>query len=94
MSTPGEILISALVEEGILVVRIRDNGVGIPAEKLALIHAGVEVSTSGLGIGLQNVEQRLLILYGKSAAFVIESREGKGTEVILKIPPAAAAERF
>lgn len=94
MSTPGEILISALVEEGTLVVRIRDNGVGIPAEKLALIHAGVEVSTSGLGIGLQNVEQRLLILYGKSAAFVIESREGKGTEVILKIPPATAAERF
>ena len=94
MSTPGEILISALVEEEILVVRIRDNGVGIPAEKLTLIHAGVEVSTSGLGIGLQNVAQRLQILYGKSADFAIESREGEGTEVILRIPPAGAAEPF
>jgi len=94
MSTPGEILISALVEEETLVVRIRDNGVGIPAEKLTLIHAGVEVSTSGLGIGLQNVEQRLQILYGKRAAFAIESREGKGTEVTLRIPPATVAERF
>ncbi len=94
MSKPGEILISALVENQILVVRIWDNGVGIPAEKLALIHAGVEVSTSGLGIGLQNVEQRLQLLYGKRAVFVIESREGKGTQVTLRIPPAAAAEHF
>jgi len=94
MSTPGEILISALVEEENLVVRIRDNGVGITAEKLARIHAGVEVSTSGLGIGLQNVEQRLQILYGKSAVFVIESSEGKGTEVTLRIPSDAAAVRF
>jgi two-component system sensor histidine kinase LytS len=94
MSKPGEILISALVENQILVVRIWDNGVGIPAEKLALIHAGVEVSTSGLGIGLQNVEQRLQLLYGKRAVFVIESREGKGTQVTLRIPSAAAAEHF
>ncbi|ODA38956.1 sensor histidine kinase [Desulfosporosinus sp. BG] len=94
MSTLGEILISAFVEEEILVVRIWDNGVGIPAEKLALIHAGVEVSTSGLGIGLQNVAQRLQILYGKRADFVIKSKAGAGTEVTLKLPPAAAAERI
>ncbi|EGW36401.1 sensor histidine kinase [Desulfosporosinus sp. OT] len=94
MSTLGEILISALVEEEILVVRIWDNGVGIPAEKLALIHAGVEVSTSGLGIGLQNVAQRLQILYGKRADFVITSKAGAGTEVTLKLPAAAAAERI
>ncbi|OLN27748.1 sensor histidine kinase [Desulfosporosinus metallidurans] len=94
MSTPGEIVISAFVEEDILVVRIGDNGVGIPAETLTRILTGVEVSTSGLGIGLQNVAQRLLILYGKKAEFVIESREGKGTEVTLRIPPAAAAERL
>lgn len=93
MSTPGEILISALIEEEILVVRIWDNGVGIPADKLTRIHSGVEVSTSGLGIGLQNIAQRLQILYEKRADFVIESREGKGTEVTLRIP-AAAAERF
>jgi len=94
MSTPGEILISARVEEESLVVRISDNGVGIPAEKLACIHAGVEVTTLGLGIGLQNVAQRLQILYGKRAGFVIESREGKGTQVTLRVPPAAAEERL
>ena len=94
MSTPGEILISALVEDESLVVRISDNGVGISAEKLTLINAGVEVSTSGLGIGLQNVAQRLQILYGKRANFVINSREGKGTEVILRIPPAEVAEHL
>ncbi len=94
MSTPAEILISALVEEEILVVRIWDNGVGIPAEKLTRIHAGVEVSTSGLGIGLQNVAQRLQILYGKRADFDIVSWEGKGTEVTLRIPPVTAVERF
>ena len=75
-------------------VRIEDNGVGIPAETLKRIQNGVEVSTSGLGIGLQNVAQRLQILYEKKAEFGIESQEGKGTEVTLKIPPANMAERF
>ena len=94
MSTPGEILISAGVEEKILVVRISDNGVGISSQKLNSIHDGVEFSTSGLGIGLQNVAQRLQILYGERADFVIESTEGTGTVITLRIPPAAVAERF
>ena len=94
MSTVGEIVISALVKEDTLVVRIEDNGVGIPADTLTRIQTGVDVSTSGLGIGLQNVAQRLLILYGKKAEFVIESKEGEGTEVTLKIPPATAADRL
>jgi Putative regulator of cell autolysis len=94
LNTSGEIIISAIVAEDSLVVRIEDNGVGIPAETLARIQNGVEVSTSGLGIGLQNVARRLQILYGKKAELMIKSREGKGTEVILKIPPAAAAERL
>ncbi|MDP4126708.1 MAG: sensor histidine kinase [Bacillota bacterium] len=94
MNTPGEIVITALIEEDILVVRIGDNGVGIPAETLTRIQTGEEVSTSGLGIGLQNVAHRLQILYGNKAEFVIESREGKGTEVTLRIPPAAASDRL
>lgn len=94
MSTPGEIVISAFVEGDTLVVRIVDNGVGIPAETLVRIQTGAEVSTSGLGIGLQNVARRLQILYGNKAELGIKSREGTGTEVTLRIPPAAAAERL
>lgn len=94
LNTLGEIVISARLQEDMLLIRIGDNGVGISAEKLSRIRAGVEVSTSGLGIGLQNVAQRLHIVYGQKAEFLINSEEGKGTDVILKIPPITAAERL
>lgn len=94
MSSLGEIVISAYVRKNILVVHIKDNGVGISAETLFRIRTGVEVPSSGLGIGLQNVARRLQILYGKKAELVIDSEEGKGSEVTLKIPPDAAAEQL
>ncbi|MDR3598722.1 histidine kinase [Clostridium sp.] len=68
---------------------IEDNGVGIPKEILDKInnynydtkHIG---HTTGLGINI--VEKRLRYLYNKKNMFKVESEEGKGTKVYLKIP--------
>lgn len=68
---------------------IEDNGVGISKEILDKInnydydakHTG---HTTGLGINI--VEKRLRYLYNKKNMFRIESEEGKGTKVYLKIP--------
>lgn len=70
-------------------VVIEDNGIGIPKEILDKInnynydtkHIG---HTTGLGISM--VEKRLRYLYNKKNLFKIESEEGKGTKVYLKIP--------
>lgn len=68
---------------------IEDNGVGIPKEILDKInnynydtkHIG---HTTGLGINI--VEKRLRYLYDRENMFKVESEEGKGTTVYLKIP--------
>ncbi len=85
----GYIDISINDEYGICSVIIEDNGVGIPKEILDKInnynydtrHIG---DTTGLGINI--VEKRLGYLYDKKDMFKIESEEGKGTKVYLKIP--------
>ena len=40
----------------------------------------------GTGIGMANVAERLQVLYGDSARMTIDSHEGKGTLVRLRLP--------
>ena len=40
----------------------------------------------GMGIGMANVAERLKVLYGDAAKMMIESREGGGTLVRLRLP--------
>ena len=85
----GYINISIDDECGSCNVVIEDNGVGIPKEILDKInncnyetkHIG---DTTGLGVNI--VEKRLRYLYDKENMFKVESEEGKGTKVYLKIP--------
>jgi len=85
----GCIDISINDDDGICSVVIEDDGVGIPKEILDKInncnydtqHIG---HTTGLGINI--VEKRLRYLYDKKDMFKVESEEGIGTKVYLKIP--------
>jgi sensor histidine kinase YesM len=43
-------------------------------------------SARGSGIGMANVSERLEVLYGDSARMTIDSREGKGTLVRIRLP--------
>jgi len=38
------------------------------------------------GIGMANVAERLKVLYGDAAKMMIESREGIGTQIRLRLP--------
>jgi len=40
----------------------------------------------GSGIGMTNVAERLKVLYGDTARMTIDSHEGKGTLVRLRLP--------
>ena len=40
----------------------------------------------GTGIGMANVAERLNVLYGDTAKMTIESRDGKGTLIRLRLP--------
>ena len=66
-----------------VIFKVIDNGKGIPKEKLQSLQKTLDEGTQKeLGaehIGLQNVNQRLILTYGKAAALHIVSKENIGT---------------
>jgi two-component system LytT family sensor kinase len=62
-----------------LEIVIEDDGVGIPEARLA------KMFEQG-GIGVNNVNQRLKVLYGDSYRMWIDSRPGEGTSTGIEIP--------
>jgi PAS domain S-box-containing protein len=95
----GRIYVEASHEDGSAIVRVRDNGVGIPPEALPTIFEMFrqvnrpESSQGGLGIGLGLVRQLVEMHDG-----TVEARSagpGEGTEVVVRLPvadPAGAPE--
>jgi len=74
----GRVTIEADVADGDLRLAVRDTGVGVRDEQSIFEH----------GVGLRNVRDRLLRLYGADYAPQVVSRPGGGTTVTLRIPLA------
>ncbi|MEO8072277.1 MAG: histidine kinase [Acidobacteriota bacterium] len=76
----GKVLISADLENEngkiFLNLRVFDSGGGVGENEL--------LQAREKGIGLNNIEQRLISYYGKTARFKIESEIGKGTTAEIK----------
>jgi two-component system, LytTR family, sensor kinase len=71
---------SRLAESG-LIIEVEDDGVGMAASRVL-----ESTSTRGTGIGMANVSERLEVLYGDAARMTIDSQEGKGTLVRIRLP--------
>ncbi|NIK71223.1 MULTISPECIES: sensor histidine kinase [unclassified Paenibacillus] len=86
---PSNIRISGQRRGKELLLIIRDNGLGIAAERLADIQSRLRSDDSLTGdahIGLQNVQHRLKHLFGESYGLEITSEDGAWTEVTMSIP--------
>ena len=68
-------------EEACVVIRVEDNGGGIPQDILDEL---LRDKASTRGVGVKNINRRLILFYGKGLE--IQSEEGKGTTVLLRIP--------
>lgn len=69
-----------------VLIRIRDNGVGMSEERLAVIRENMNKCTeANTNIGISNVMRRLELMYGRNAA-EIRSVLGQGTEVCIMLP--------
>ena len=90
---PGLISIHVGEDAGVLKITVRDNGVGIPEEKLKTIleHTEKVKSSSMSGIGLPNVDRRIKLYYGENYGLKIRSEVGKFTEITVEIPLEFAA---
>jgi two-component system LytT family sensor kinase len=77
----GLVAITAQVRGGDVELRVSDDGVGIPPERVPAVLAG-----TGGGIGLSNVDARLRATFGERYALRIESRKGEGTTALMTVP--------
>lgn len=71
-------------EESGVVFQVTDDGCGIEAEKLVKLRSSLRRSEEGYG--LRNVENRVRLAYGEPYGVRIESQEGYGTSVSVRIP--------
>ncbi|MBB3108016.1 two-component system sensor histidine kinase YesM [Paenibacillus phyllosphaerae] len=94
--------ISAAMRDQACVIEITDSGCGIPEEKVGLLNRMLRMEESAYqharqsfvrkdnqdsnGIGLRNVDQRLVMSYGVEYGIRIESAEGSYTRVIMTLP--------
>lgn len=81
----GSVKIKASLEDNeLLLVSVSDDGVGIPKDKYP--HILTPGFGSGSGVGLSNVHERLMGLYGPQYGLEVNSKPDKGTIVLMKLP--------
>lgn len=96
------ITISVVRRDQVCVIEITDSGCGIPGETLGLLNQMLRMEEPAYqearqlfvrkdnqdsnGIGLRNVDQRLVMSYGADYGIQIESQEGSYTRIIMTLP--------
>jgi two-component system LytT family sensor kinase len=78
----GSIFLRSRLTDSQLIIEVEDDGVGMGSATLLERPTGL----GGTGIGMANVAERLKGLYGDSARMTIDSHEGKGTLIRLRLP--------
>ncbi len=81
----GRITIKAMARDGLTIVEVHDDGLGMTEERL-------EHALDG-GIGLSNVNERLRTIYGANYHLKLTSVPGQGTCARVEIPELAVPER-
>ena len=73
--------IKVVHDELFLYFMVEDNGNGMTEEKASQI-----VTYRSKGYGVRNVNERIVLLYGEENKIRVESKEGEGTRVCIRIP--------
>lgn len=92
----GIIRVTGEMQSDAIVLIVTDNGAGMSADKLQRVNASLLMSADNLGyngdnefeggFGLFNVHQRIRLYFGEQYGLHLESVEGEGTKVCIKIP--------
>jgi signal transduction histidine kinase len=80
----GVVRVAVVCDGGDLLLRVADDGPGIPPGRLARILAPINQGDDA--IALRNVDGRLRALYGSRCRLSIDAQEGLGTRVEIRIP--------
>lgn len=79
-----------------LLLRVRDNGLGMEEEKERRLHEALAQSTIDPekqegGVGLVNIARRVKLRFGPEYGLHFETKMGQGTCVTLRLPPKGEA---
>lgn len=95
MDEGGLITIKAITTQNRLLIRITDNGIGIPADSLEQLNRKLENSAAAdsqiptkekTGIALINVNLRIKLNYGSQYGLFVSSTANAGTTVEISLP--------
>jgi two-component system, LytTR family, sensor kinase len=76
----GSITLRSRVQQNKLVIEVEDDGVGMSAPPAV----AADTMSSGTGIGMMNVAERLHVLFGDEGKMIVQSRNG--TLVTVELP--------
>ena len=92
----GEILVQGRRVGGDIYISVRDNGLGMPPDKVAQLLEDVEheerENRHGSGVGLINVHKRIMLRFGPQYGLKIESEPDEGTVVTIHLPAVPYSE--
>ncbi|UPO77750.1 histidine kinase [Arthrobacter sp. Helios] len=86
----GQISISARDAGAMAEITVEDNGVGMDPDALRTLLAG---HADGDHVGLRNVDVRLRQLYGDAHGLVIDTAEGAGMLITMRVPKSQPGHR-
>jgi signal transduction histidine kinase len=81
----GKVAVTARVQGDQLWVEVDDTGIGFTDTDV------LDAPTKGTGLGLNNIRERLAVLYGVRGRLQLRSDDVKGTRVRIGVPYKAAA---
>ena len=87
--TGGRLYIQTKLQDGLLIIRIEDNGIGMDEETLKKLikHTNSpDKNSSQKSIGLSNIQERIHLKYGKQYGITIQSAVQQGTTITVVIP--------
>ena len=97
MDDEGEIDVIGRKEGDLILLSVRDNGLGMPQEKVDQILSDEEHEERehkhGSGVGLINVHKRIKLRFGPQYGLTIESEPDEGTVVTIRIPAVPYTEK-
>ena len=85
---PGSLKVSIKCDGDSIRVVVADNGRGMNADELQKLqeHYMASEAVDGKHIGLQNINKRLMLIFGDASALSIKSRFSEGTEISFRYP--------
>lgn len=81
----GMLRVLGFKETDCVVLQVIDNGAGISAERLPTLLQSADADADG-SYGLRNVNERIRLSFGEAYGLQIDSSEGVGTTVTIRLP--------